>query len=132
MSTIESLITAYFDAFNRGDVEGQIATLHPDIEHDINESDTEVGVAAFRKFKAHMDTCYREQIRDLVVMGNGARGAAEFIVDGEYIQTDGGLPTATGQRYSIRAAIFAEERDGKIGRMTSYYNLKGWIDAISS
>lgn len=131
MSSIESLITVYFDAFNRGDVEGQLATLHPEIEHDINEGSTEVGLEAFRKFKAHMDSCYREQIRDLVVMGNGPRGAAEFIVDGEYIATDAGLPEATGQRYSIRAAIFAEEREGKIGRMTSYYNLKGWIAAIS-
>lgn len=131
MSSIESLITAYFDAFNRGDVEGQLATLHPEIEHDINEGSTEVGLEAFRKFKAHMDSCYREQIRDLVVMGNGPRGAAEFIVDGEYIATDARLPEATGQRYSIRAAIFAEEREGKIGRMTSYYNLKGWIAAIS-
>ncbi len=131
MSSIESLITAYFDAFNRGDVEGQLATLHPEIEHDINEGSTEVGLEAFRTFKAHMDSCYREQIRDLVVLGNGTRGAAEFIVDGEYIATDAGLPGATGQRYSIRAGIFAEEREGKIGRMTSYYNLKGWIAAIS-
>lgn len=131
MSTIESLIHAYFDAFNRGDVEGQLATLHPEVIHEINEGDAEIGIDAFRNFKAHMDTCYREQIRDLVVMGNGSRGAAEFIVDGEYLVTDGGLPPATGQRYSIRAAIFAEERDGLIGRMTSYYNLKGWIAAIS-
>lgn len=131
MSTIESLIHAYFDAFNRGDVEGQLATLHSEIEHEINEGDTEVGIEAFRRFKAHMDTCYREQIRDLVVMGNGSRGAAEFVVDGEYVVTDSGLPEATGQKYSIRAAIFAEEREGKISRMTSYYNLKGWIAAIS-
>lgn len=131
MSTIESLIHAYFDAFNQGDVEGQLATLHPEIEHEINEGDTEVGLEAFRRFKAHMDTCYREQIRDLVVMANGSRGGAEFMVDGEYLVTDGSLPAAHGQRYSIRAAIFAEERDGLIGRMTSYYNLKGWIAAIS-
>ncbi|MCC7433953.1 MAG: nuclear transport factor 2 family protein [Methanoregulaceae archaeon] len=131
MSTIESLIHAYFDAFNRGDVEGQLATLHPEVVHEINEGDAEIGIEAFRKFKAHMDTTYREQIRDLVVMGNGSRGAAEFFVDGEYLVTDGGLPEATGQRYSIRAAIFAEERDGLIGRMTSCYNLKGWIAAIS-
>jgi steroid delta-isomerase-like uncharacterized protein len=131
MTRIESLISAYFEAFNRGDVDAQLATLHPEIEHDINEGGTEVGQEAFRRFKAHMDTCYREQIRDLVVMGNGTRGSAEFIVDGEYLVTDGDLPAATGQKYSIRAAIFAEERDGLIGRMTSYYNLKGWIEAIS-
>lgn len=131
MASIDSLIHAYFEAFNRGDVEGQLATLHPEIVHEINEGGAEVGREAFRKFKAHMDTCYREQVRDLVVMANGSRGAAEFIVDGEYLVTDGDLPAATGQRYSIPAAIFAEERDGLIGRMTSYYNLKGWIAAIS-
>ncbi len=81
----ETLIRAYFDAFNRHDAEGLLATLSEDVAHDINEGGREVGKEAFRRFKAHMDRCYREQITDLVVMTNGSRGAAEFIVNGEYL-----------------------------------------------
>ena len=131
MNVTERLIREYFEAFNRGDVEALLATLAPDVVHEINEGATEVGVDAFRAFKAHMDECYREQIEDLVVMVSGDRGAAEFIVDGSYIRTDGSLPEARGQQYSIRAAAFFEVANDKVTRITSYYNLDAWIKAIS-
>lgn len=130
-SNIESLIAAYFDAFNRHDLEGMLVTLHPDVQHDINESGSEVGKAAFEKFKAQMDTCYKEQITDLVIFSNGNRGAVEFTCSGEYLKTDGNLPEAKGQTYSIPAAAFFEEKDGLLCRVTSYYNLKNWIVAVS-
>lgn len=126
----EIAIRAYFEAFNAHDAEGMIATLAEDVVHDINEGGQEVGVDAFRKFKAHMDHCYSEQIADLVVMTNGTRGAAEFVVNGTYLRTDEGLPEATGQTYSIPCAAFFEVVEGKITRVTSYYNLRGWIAAI--
>jgi steroid delta-isomerase-like uncharacterized protein len=129
--TTGDLIRAYFDAFNRNDPEALLATLADDVIHDINEGGVEVGVDAFRRFKAHMDTCYREQIVDLVVFENGNRGAAEFNVDGSYIQTDEGLPPATGQRYFIPAAAFFTVEEVKFSRVTSYYNLRNWIAAVS-
>lgn len=131
MNETEQLIRAYFDAFNRHDAEGLLATLSDDVVHDINEGGREVGIEAFRRFKAHMDRCYREHIRELVVMTAGERGAAEFICEGEYLATDGNLPPASGQKYAIPAAAFFEVRHKKIVRVTSYYNLKEWIDAVS-
>ena len=109
-----------------------LATLSEDVRHDINEGHTEVGIASFRAFKAHMDRCYREQITDLVVLADGNRGAAEFTCSGEYLQTDGSLPEAHGQTYSIPAAAFFEVRDDRIIRVTSYYNLRNWIEAVSA
>lgn len=131
MSSTERLIRAYFDAFNAHDAEAMLALLDEDVRHDINEGDTEHGIDAFRRFKTHMDTCYREQITDLVVMVNGDRGAAEFTCSGEYLQTDGPLPTAHGQKYSIWAAAFFEVSNDKITRITSCYNLRDWIRAVS-
>ncbi len=124
------LINQYFDAFNKGDVNALLATLSENVAHDINEGPTEVGKEAFKRFKAHMDDCYKETIVDLVVMENGNVGAAAFTVQGEYLKTDGDLPAATGQKYSIPAAAFFTVEDSKISRITSYYNLKGWIAAI--
>lgn len=129
-SELGSLIAAYFEAFNRHDLESQLATLHPEVQHDLNEGGCEIGVERFRAFKTHMDTCYREQIEELVIMTRGDRGAAEFIVSGTYLATDGDLVPARGQTYRIPAAAFFELRDGKLGRVTSYYNLKGWLDAV--
>ncbi|RYG26598.1 isopropylmalate/homocitrate/citramalate synthase [bacterium] len=130
MNDTERLIREYFDAFNRYDVEALLATLSHDVVHDVNEGPTETGIDAFRKFKAHMDECYREEIKDLVVMTSGERGAAEFTVDGTYLKKDGPLPEANGQRYSIPAAAFFTVQNAKIVRITSYYNLKGWLESI--
>lgn len=131
MNDTERLIRAYFDAFNRHDAEALLATLADDVVHDVNEGPTETGIDGFRRFKAHMDRCYRETITDLVVMANGEHGAAEFTCSGTYLQTDGPLPEAKGQTYSIPAAAFFTVRGGKIARVTSYYNLKSWLEAIS-
>ncbi len=125
------LIEAYFERFNAHDAEGMLALLADDVVHDINEGEREVGIEAFRAFKAHMDACYREQISDLVVMVDGERGAAEFTCSGVYLGTDGGLPEARGQTYSISAAVFFECRGGVTRRITSYYNLRGWVAAVS-
>ncbi|MBS1707055.1 MAG: CHAD domain-containing protein [Armatimonadetes bacterium] len=131
MSEIETLIRAYFKAFNDHDLEAQLATLHDHVAHDINQGTREIGIDRFRAFKMHMDQCYREQITDLVIMINGDRGAAEFTCSGTYLATDEGLPEAKGQTYSIPAAVFFEARDGKLSRVTSYYNLQEWLDAVT-
>ena len=61
------------------------------------------GKAAFRAFLAHMERCYRERLEDIVLMASddGLCGAAEFIVHGEYLATDEGLPEADGQTYTL-------------------------------
>ena len=130
-TTISMLIEAYVAAFNAHNLEAMIATLSEDVIHDINEGAREIGIPAFRKFKTHMDTCYKEQLADVCILTNGHRGAIEFICKGQYLATDGGLPAANGQTYAIPAAAFFEEKNGKIGRVTSYYNLKNWIAAVS-
>ena len=131
MSETERLIRAYFDAFNAHDAEALLSLLSADVVHHINEGETEVGGDAFRAFKAHMDRCYREQISELRVMTDGEIGAAEFLCSGTYLETDGPLPEAKGQTYAIPAAAFFTVRDGKICRVTSYYNLRKWIEAVS-
>lgn len=131
MSETETLMRAYFDAFNRHDLEGMLETLAEDVVHDVNEGGREVGKENFRAFKAHMDECYREQVRDCKFMTSGSHGCVEFICEGTYMKTDGSLPEANGQTYAIPAAAIFEVANGKIQRVTSYYNLKGWIEAIS-
>lgn len=130
VSTLD-LIQRYVDAFNRHDLEAIISLLDENIVHDINEGPTEVGISAFRNFKMRMDSCYQEQLTRIHYFVTGNRGAFECICEGTYIQTDSGLPEARGQQYAIPVAAFFETQKGKITRITSYYNLKGWIAAIS-
>ena len=109
-----------------------VAQVTDDVVHDINQGGREVGKDAFRAFCQKMARSYREQLTDIVVFGNadGTRGAAEFTVNGQYLATDEGLPEATGQAYVLPAGAFFEIRDGKVARITNYYNLPHWIAAV--
>lgn len=128
-----ALIGAYYAAFNAMDVEAILACLDDNVAHDINQGDRETGKLAFRAFLGRMDHAYSEQLRDIVIMTSedGRRAAAEFIVDGVYKVADEGFPAAHGQRYSLPAGGFFEVADGKITRVSVYYNLADWIAQVS-
>ena len=132
MSATET-IRAYYDAFNAGDMDAFLALLTDDVEHDINQGERQTGKPAFTKFMAHMNRCYKETLTDMVIMASGeTRGAAEFIVNGQYLATDEGLPDAKGQTYKLPAGAFFELRDGKVARITNYYNLNDWIAQVNA
>ena len=132
--TATDIVSAYYAAFNAGDMDTFLGMLHPEVVHDINQGRRETGKEPFARFMQHMNRCYREQLADIVVMASadGSRAAAEFTVHGEYIATDEGLPEARGQRYVLPAGAFFEIRDGKVARVTNYYNLNDWIAQVGA
>jgi steroid delta-isomerase-like uncharacterized protein len=127
-----AILERYYAAFNAGDRETFLSLLTEDVIHDINQSGSEHGAEAFRNFMQRMDRSYRETITDLVIMADttGTRAAAEFTVLGEYLATDDGLPPATGQRYQLPAGAFFTIRDGRVARVTMYYNLQEWLRQV--
>ena len=132
MNTTE-LIQTYYAHFNAANWEGMLELLTDDIEHDLNESVREVGKDLFRAFLARMSQSYQEHIEPLETMVNidGSRAAAEYTVSGTYQATDTGLPEAQGQQYSLPGGAFFTVRDGKIARVTNYYNLQDWLSQIA-
>lgn len=133
MSQAASILQAYYAAFNAGDSEGMIALLADDVEHHVNEGGVRRGKGLFREFCSHMGVSYREQLSDIeiFVSSDGQRGAAEFVVHGEYLKTDPGLPEAHGQKYLLPAGSFFAFQDGRISRVTTYYNLQKWLRQVS-
>ena len=130
--TAAATIKAYYDAFNAGDMQAFLALLDDNVVHGINQGGDQVGKAAFASFMDHMNRCYKETLTDIVIMenGDGTRGAAEFIVNGQYLVTDEGLPEAKGQTYRLPAGAFFEIRDGKVARITNPYTLNDWIAQV--
>jgi steroid delta-isomerase-like uncharacterized protein len=126
------LVQLYYETFNRGDREALLRLLHPSIVHEINQGATESGIDAFRAFLKRMDHSYVEQVEDLVVLThpNGSRAAAEFFIRGRYLTTDKDLPPATGQTYHLRVGAFFDILEGRIARVTNYYNLTDWLRQI--
>ena len=114
------LITRYYDAFNAGDMDAML---------------TLTGIMVGAVVSARRDVLVAtQQISDIVVMANDedTRAAAEFVVHGEYLASDAGLPEAKGQRYVLRAGAFFEIREGRIARVTNYYNLEHWLQQVRS
>jgi len=134
MSSAVDLVSRYYDAFNRGDWETMLACLTDDVAHDINQGHRETGRDTFRAFLARMQRSYREELRDVVVMASidGSRAAAEYVVHGQYLADDEGLPPARGQRYVLPGGAFFDIRDGRIVRISNYYNLQDWIAQVSA
>ena len=129
----EALIRDYYSAFNAGDIQGFLALLSDDVVHDINQGGSEKGKKAFAAFLDRMNRSYEEQIVELAVMVNedGSRAASEFIVLGKYLKTDEGLPPAQGQGYRLPAGAFFEVKNGKVARVSNYYNLQDWLKQVA-
>jgi steroid delta-isomerase-like uncharacterized protein len=128
------ILETYYQAFNSGDRETMFSLLTDDVVHDLNQGGAEAGIGAFRAFMERMDRCYAETLEDIVVFesADGTRAAAEFNVRGTYLATDAGLPEAKGQTYLLPAGAFFSLRNGKISRVTMYYNLQEWLRQIGA
>ena len=131
---MNTTVQTYFEAFNRGDVAGMLACLSDDVAHHVNEGQVRQGKDAFRAFCEHMNTCYRENLTDMVIFEaeGGTRAAAEFVVNGTYLSTDEGLPEADGQTYRLPAGSFFSLKDGLITRVVTFYNLADWMRQVSA
>ena len=127
------LVLAYYAAFNRGDRQAMLALLADDVVHDLNQGARESGRAAFAAFMQRMDASYRERLEDIVVLASpdGERAAAEYVVHGQYLKDDEGLPPARGQEYVLPGGAFFDIRGERIARVSNYYNLQDWIAQVS-
>lgn len=131
--THAEIVQSYYAAFNARNWEGMFALLDPQIRHDVNQGGTRTGIEKYREFMQMMDEAYSETLTDMVIMSDasGERFAAEFTVNGIYKKSDEGLPPAHGQSYVLPAGAFLEVKNGKITRVTTYYNLQRWIELVS-
>nr|WP_295931338.1 nuclear transport factor 2 family protein [uncultured Dyadobacter sp.] len=132
MTALET-VEQYYQNFNAKNWNGMLGLLHDDIRHEANQGDVRVGLEKFKEFLQKMDDSYEETLTDMVFFTepSGKRVAAEFVVNGIYKKGEEGLPEAYGQSYVLPAAAFLELTDGKISRVTTYYNLPLWIELVS-
>ncbi len=132
MQSLE-IVKQYYASFNQKDWAGMIALVDPEIRHEVNQGEVRIGQELYAQFLQQMDDSYEETLRDLVFMSNetGERIAAEFVVHGIYKKGDEGMPPAHGQSYVLPAGAFLEVKNGKICRVTTYYNLPLWLELVS-
>lgn len=128
------LLRRYYAAFNEGDSAAMLALLTQDVVHEPSQGAVREGKAAFADFLDHMNRCYKEEVIDPVFMvsADGQRAAAEFMLKGQYLETDSDLPAASGQHYRLRVGAFFVLRDGLIARVSNHYNLADWLYQVKA
>ncbi len=131
MQSLE-IVKQYYAAFNQKNWAGMIALVDSEIRHEVNQGEVRIGQELYTQFLQQMDESYEETLHDLVFMSNetGERIAAEFVVHGIYKKGDEGMPPAHGQSYVLPAGAFLEVKNGKICRVTTYYNLPLWLKLV--
>lgn len=127
------IVKQYYTYFNQKNWAGMLSLLHSEVRHEPNQGDVRIGNEKFTEFMQKMDEAYEETLTDLVFFtsSDDTRIAAEFVVNGVYKQAEEGLPPAHGQTYILPAGAFLEVKEGKITRVTTYYNLPLWIKLVS-
>ncbi|MFT4032187.1 MAG: nuclear transport factor 2 family protein [Siphonobacter sp.] len=132
MTALET-VQQYYAYFNEQNWEGMLSLVATDIRHEPNQGDVRQGIELFTQFLQHMDESYQETLTNMVLFSEptNTRIAAEFVVNGIYKKGEEGLPEAHGQTYVLPAGAFLEVKNGKITRVTTYYNLPLWISLVS-
>lgn len=127
-----ALIKKYYSAFNSGDMDTFFSLLADDVAHDINQGARAIGKKEFISFMEGMNAFYEEKVVDLVVFQGDAphRYAAEFIIEGKYLKTAPGLPPARGQKYTLPVGAFFTLHEGKVARISNYYNMQDWLAQV--
>ncbi|GAB3997456.1 nuclear transport factor 2 family protein [Spirosoma daeguense] len=123
----------YYGYFNQKNWQGMLSLLHPDVRHESNQGEVRIGLEKFTEFLQRMDEAYEETLTEMVFLGepSDSRVAVEFVVNGVYKKAEEGFPPAHNQTYVLPAAAFLAITDGKISRVTTYYNLPLWIELVS-
>jgi steroid delta-isomerase-like uncharacterized protein len=126
------LIKLYYSSFNQGDMDKFLSLLDDNVVHDLNQGERQVGKDQFASFMERMNKSYKEHIKDVIIMtsSDDNQAAAEYIVEGTYLATDEGLPPAANQKYVLPGGAFFQIKNGKITRITNYYNLNDWLEQV--
>jgi steroid delta-isomerase-like uncharacterized protein len=127
------IVQQYYECFNQKNWQGMLSLLHPEVRHESNQGEVRIGIDKFTDFLKKMDECYEEHLTDMVFFTepSNQRIATEFMVNGIYKKADDDLPPAHNQSYILPAAAFLELKEGKISRVTTYYNLTLWLELVS-
>lgn len=132
MTETKKLIETYYKAFNEKKFDTMVSLLSEDVIHDTNQGGRTTSKKEFIAFMKDMDQFYDENLTNFSILASddGMRASAEFICNGIYKKSAEGLPPAKGQKYTLPVGCFFEVKNGKIARVTNYYNLQDWLKQV--
>jgi steroid delta-isomerase-like uncharacterized protein len=121
------LVRELFEAFNDGDLDRAAALVSDDFElTDVAAGQPFHGPEGCRQWLGTFLTALPDARTELVnLFSDGSRVATEHVGRGTHsgpLATPAGTIPATGRTVELRFAELYEVRDGKLARMTAYYD----------
>ena len=129
---VEEMLIGENAAWNAHDVES-IAAFYTD---DCFKEDIAVGKATHGKeeMKALVSGAFSAipdmQVELVTLFCGGDWAATEWIMSGSYSSDYPGFPRAAGRHFSVRGASVIELRDGKISRISDYWNFASFLQQV--
>lgn len=129
----KAVAEAYYTAYNAEDVEGQIKLMTDDVVYHSNSDKIRTGAKAYRKYTIGLFKEIDEKCIDIKYFVDETQGVvtAQSRAEGKYVTSSDGLPKAKGQKYNIPVVEVFEIKNGKISKLTTYYNEDLWKTQIS-
>ena len=130
--SIGEMLRAENAAWNAHDVE-KIATFYTD---DCFKEDIAVGKATRGKeeMKALVAGAFAAipdmEIELVTLFHCGDWAGTEWIMSGSYSSDYPGFPQAAGRHFSVRGASIMELRDGRISRISDYWNFASFLQQV--
>jgi steroid delta-isomerase-like uncharacterized protein len=122
-----AVVRSLFERFNEGDLDGAAALVTDDFELlDVADGRTFNGRVGLREWLGMFRTALPDARAEIVnVLAEGGRVASQHIGrgthDGPFVSPAGTIPP-TGRPVELLIGEFYELRDGRIARMTAYYD----------
>lgn len=127
------IVKQYYEAFNKRDINTIVSLCSEDVTNDKNQGDSEIGKDKLKNFIETAWAHFDEKVYNVDLMSNENKSniASEYLVKGTYYKTKDGLFPANNQYYEIMCtSLFKIDKEGKISRITRYYNTKKWLDMV--
>lgn len=119
------LIETYYSALNSKDMKVLFAIMDPNVTHDINQGPSEQGIDKFKQFMENANRSFDEKLSNIIILvsDDGKYASARWIDHGIYFKTypDMGI-AASNQIFTVPGGHFFEIRNGKLSRVTTFYN----------
>lgn len=127
------VVKKYYEAFNNKNANAIVDLCDPDVANDLNQGDTQIGKKNLKIFLETAWAHFDEKVSNIIYMSNHdqTKIATEYLVQGVYYKTKPGLFEANNQNYEICPATIFTIKNGKIIRMTRYYNAKKWFEMVN-
>src|SRR5687768_13165604 len=98
------VVKKYYEAYNKGDVDAQVAIMTDKFRHEPNQGEISVGKEKYASYAKDLKQYVNEKCLNVEYFAsakNPSHVIAEYVVEGKYVKSMEGYPKAANQKYKL-------------------------------